>query len=140
MFKLNTFTYTRLIFVKLCSHFKQYYPMLCSGWNCFCHAMSCRPVVHACFPAANWLIALVYRGIINDVTIIQAQMYATNGGATGRSVDNRGYYRQVRRLRWRLVTETRQARLLTKKKQSTSHDVDRKNVEVAGGFHFDMYT
>ena len=40
-----------------------------SGWNCFCHSMRCRPVVHACFPAASWLIALVYSGMINDVTL-----------------------------------------------------------------------
>ena len=31
--------------------------------------MKRRPVVHACFTAASWLIALVYRGMINDVTL-----------------------------------------------------------------------
>ena len=40
-----------------------------SGCNCFCRAMKCWPVVHACFTAASWLIALVYMGMINDVTL-----------------------------------------------------------------------
>ena len=31
--------------------------------------MKCRPVVHARFTAVSWLIALVYRGVINDVTL-----------------------------------------------------------------------
>ena len=43
--------------------------MSCSGCNCFCRAMKCRPVVHARFTAVSWLIAFVYRGMINDVTL-----------------------------------------------------------------------
>ena len=31
--------------------------------------MKCRPVVHARFTAVSWLIALVYRGMINDATL-----------------------------------------------------------------------
>ena len=43
--------------------------MSCSGCNCFCRAMKCRPVVHTRFTAVSWLIALVYRGVINDETL-----------------------------------------------------------------------
>ena len=57
----------------LCSHYKQYYSVSCSGCNCFCRAMKCRPLVHARFTAVSWLVALVYRGVINDVTLWYSQ-------------------------------------------------------------------
>ena len=38
--------------------------------------MKCRPLVHARFTAVSWLIALVYRVMINDVILWMWLVYA----------------------------------------------------------------
>ena len=60
----------------LCSHYKQYHPS--HAVDATVSAMKCRPVVHTHFTAVSWLVALVYRGVINDVTLCQHQMSKVN--------------------------------------------------------------
>ena len=53
--------------------------------------MKCRPVVHTRFTAVSCLVALVYRGVINDVTL----SVCDKRWRTERSLDNRGYATNV---------------------------------------------
>ena len=63
-------TYVRQVFVTCYVHTINSTTMChASGCNCFSRAMKCQPVVHACFTAVSWLVVIVYRGMINDVTL-----------------------------------------------------------------------